>query len=147
MGPSALRNRALALEGIPARSAEDQLDFGLELDGDLDTAIRDGSFGSAVRSILVAYDTSAQGGLQNVHVGDATLDSTGLVNWHYSEKLPLHLLDGPGAALAGLGGTLTTHFDDAPLPINELTLRRSSELQETEDIGDQRSNGRLDERT
>jgi hypothetical protein len=77
---------------------------------------------------LVAYDVSARGGLQHVYVGEATLESSGLVTWHYREELPLHLLDGEGVALVGLGEPSSARFDDAPLPESDLTLLKPGEL-------------------
>lgn len=125
LGFSEFRRRVFSLEGLPTLPTQEQLDFGFE--GGLESAIGDGSFGSATRVSLVAYDCTAQGGLQHVYVGDATLDSSGLVTWHYREELPLVLLNGEGAALAGLGDLRTARFDDAPLPETTLTLRGPGE--------------------
>jgi hypothetical protein len=131
LGQSGFRRRVFSLEGDHVHNRQEQLDFDFGLDSDLDTAIRDGSFGSATRVALVAYDASARGGLQHVYVGDATLDASGLVTWRYREELPLFLLDGEGAALAGLG-EISARFDDAPLPENELALRDPGELPDIE---------------
>lgn len=131
LGQSGFRRRVFSLEGDPVHSRQEQLDFDFGLDSDLDAAIRNGSFGSATRVALVAYDASARGGLQHVYVGDATLDASGLVTWRYREELPLLLLAGEGAALAGLG-ELSARFDDAPLPENDLTLRDPRELSNVE---------------
>ena len=62
-----------------------------------------------------------------MYVGDATLESSGLVKWHYREELPLRLLDGEGTALVSLGETGAGRFDAAPLPESDLTLRASGE--------------------
>lgn len=127
LGQSGFRRRVLSLEGECARSVQEQLDFQVGLEGYLDVAIKDGTFGSAARVALIAYDVSPSGGLQHVYVGDATLDSAGLVTWRYREELPLLLLDGEGPALAEVGVFSAVRFNDAPLPDTELTLRRSSE--------------------
>lgn len=150
LGQSAFRNRALSLENGASRKLEDQLDLLLEFDSDLETVVNDGSFGSAHRVALVAYDASSQSGLQHVYIGDATLGPTGRVIWDYLEELPLDLLDGPGAALAALGEPPSARFDDAPLPEDVLILRRPSEgieNEDSEDGGGQRSSGRVDDRT
>lgn len=132
LGQSGFRRRVFSLEGNSADVKQEQLDFDFGLDSDLDTALKDGSFGSATRVVLIAYDASARGGLQHVYVGDASLDSSGFVTWRYREELPLRLLDGEGTALAGLG-ELPARFDDAPLPEGDLTLRSPSELSSVED--------------
>ncbi|MCT2977624.1 hypothetical protein EFN79_02360 [Propionibacterium freudenreichii] len=132
LGQSGLRRRVFSLEDNTVSVRQEQLDFDFSLDNDLDAALKDGSFGSATRVVLIAYDASARGGLQHVYVGDAALDSSGLVTWRYREELPLRLLDGEGTALAGLG-ELAARFDDAPLPESDLTLRSTSELLSGED--------------
>lgn len=132
LGHSDFRRRVLSLEDGAGRSMQEQLEFDFGLEGDLDAAVKDGSFGSATRVSLVAYDVSARGGLQHVYVGEANLDSSGLVTWHYREELPLLLLDGEGVALVGLGEPSVTRFDDAPLPKNDLTLRVPGELPSTD---------------
>ena len=114
---------------LPSPSRSNSISIS-SFEGDLGSAIGDGSFGSATRVSLVAYDCSAQGGLQHVYVGEATLDSSGLVTWHHREELPLVLLNGEGAALAGLGDHRATRFDDAPLPESTLTLRGPGESED-----------------
>lgn len=130
LGLSEFRRRVFSLEGTTTLPKQEQLDFDFDFEGDLGSAIGDGSFGSATRVSLVAYDCSAQGGLQHVYVGEATLDSSGLVTWHHREELPLVLLNGEGAALAGLGDHRTTRFDDAPLHESTLTLRGPGESED-----------------
>lgn len=150
LAPSAFRNRVLNLDGAAQSKPPDQLDLGYELEENLETAIKDGTFGSAERVALVVYDASARSGLQSVWAGEATLDASGRVNWHYVEELPLHLLDGPGVALAALSESGLARFDDAPLPENVLSLRRRGEPagdESTEDSGEQRPDGRVDDRT
>lgn len=128
LGQSGFRSRVFSLQDDSSVSRQEQLDFDFGLESDLDAAIKDGSFGSATRVCLVAYEVSAHGGLQHVYVGDATLDSSGLVTWQYREELPLLLLDGEGATLAALDELSATRFDDAPLPESDLTLREPGEL-------------------
>lgn len=128
LGQSQFRSRVFSLQEDSALSKQEQLDFDFGLEGDLNTAIKDGSFGSATRVCFVAYDASARGGLQHVYVGDATLDSSGLVTWQYREELPLLPLDGEGTSLTALDELSATRFDDAPLPENDLTLRGPGEL-------------------
>lgn len=130
LGQSEFRSRVFCLEETPALSKQEQLDFDSDfgLDGDVGRAIKDGSFGSATRVCLVAYDVTARGGLQHVYVGNATLDSSGLVTWKYREELPLLLLDGEGAAVAALDVLSASWFDDAPLPEADLMLRGPGEL-------------------
>lgn len=131
LGRSEFRRRVFSLEDEVSKNMKGQLEFDFDLEGDLDAAVKDGSFGSATRVSLVAYDVSARGGLQHIYVGEANLEASGLVTWHYREKLPLHLLDGEGPALAGLSEPSVARFDDAPLPESELTLRNPSELPST----------------
>lgn len=132
LGRSEFRRRVFSLEEATGRYLQEQLEFDFGLEGDLDATVKGGSFGTATRVSLVAYDVSARGGLQHVYVGEATLDSTGLLTWHYREELPLRLLDGEGVVLVGLGEAGSGRFDDAPLPENDLTLRASGELPSTD---------------
>ena len=134
LGQSDFRRRVLSLKASAAHNTQEQMEFDFGLKTDLDAAIKDGSFGSATRVSLVAYDVSARGGLQHIYVGDATLESSGLVTWLYREELRLLLLDGEGVALVGLGDPSAARFDDAPLPENDLTLRAPGALP-TGDIG------------
>lgn len=138
LGQSDFRRRVFSLEDSAARNMQEQMEFDFGLETDLDAAIKDGSFGSATRVSLVAYDVSARGGLLHIYVGEATLESSGLVTWLYREELRLLLLDGEGVALVGLGDPSAARFNDAPLPENDLTLRAPGELP-TADVGTETS--------
>lgn len=126
LGHSDFRRRVFSLESGTDSGVQEHLEFDYCLAGDLNAAVKDGSFASATQVALVAYDVSARGGLQHVYAGEATLDSSGLVTWHYREELQLHLLDGEGVALTGLNEA-AGRFDDAPLPDSDLTLRAPGE--------------------
>lgn len=128
LGRSDFRRRVLSLEHGSGDGVQEQLEFDFHSKGDLNAAVKEGSFGSVSRVVLVAYDVSARGGLLHVYVGEATLDSSGLVTWNHQEELPLRLLDGEGVTLVGLGQAGVGRFDDAPIPENHLTLRASGEL-------------------
>lgn len=122
LGHSEFRRKVFSLDGHSMRGSESQLHFDIDFEDIIETALKDGSFGSATRVALVAFDCSAQGGLQHVYVGEAVLENSGLVTWTYREELHLARLNGEGIDIVGLED-LPGRFDEAPLQESELTLR------------------------
>lgn len=80
------------------------------------------SLGGATKLIFVAYDCTAQGGMQHIYIGEAALPEDGSVQWIYREELPLNAFSGVPAPLALVNDEPARRFDDAPLPVNVLEL-------------------------
>lgn len=110
-------------------SANVPLDFGKILDEQAEDVFipLPGSLGAATELIFVAFDCTAQGGMQHVYVGEATLPDDGSVNWLYREELPLHALGVTPTVLTLIDEKPVQHFADAPLPVNSLQLLDPSE--------------------
>ena len=87
------------------------------------------------RIVCVACDASADGGIQHVYIGEAGLEiidkEKGRLKWKHREGLPLHLIHGESASLAGVDSYLG-HFDDAPIPESDLSLRQPDQPAEHE---------------
>ena len=133
---SGFRRRVFSLEGQAGKRVEEQLDFG-DVDPDFaEPAVALGSFGSAKKVVLVAYECSARGGLQHVYVGEATLDKDGTVNWIHREELPLDLIDGERTTLRRVDDGPTRRFDEAPIPETDLRIMEDGEV--SDDRGDER---------
>lgn len=96
----------------------DETDAGHRADAVADTArIALGS--SADGMVLVAYVCTADGGLQEIHVGTGTLDEDGYIVWSQRQSLsPLDELDLTSTPKLVAGAA----FDDAPAPKPALGL-------------------------
>ena len=130
---SRLRTQLFSLE---TRSVDESLDFGdYDFDAESDTPPLVPDFGSATALILIAYDCSAHGGLQNIYIGEAKLLEDGTVNWLYREALPLRSLIEDPTTLT-LVDTETPRFDDAPIPETVLELRQPGENVDEEELKD-----------
>lgn len=107
-------------------SAQTALDFSsVEDEGDDDGEEfppMPASLGGATKLIFVAYDCTAQGGMQHVYIGEATLPADGSVQWLYREELPLLASTALPLSLTLVDDEPTRRFDDAPLPVNVLEL-------------------------
>lgn len=55
----------------------------------------------------------------------------GRLVWRHREELPLHLIHGENASLAGID-SYPGHFDDAPIPESERSLRQPDQSAEDE---------------
>lgn len=118
--------------GLETRSSDEPLDFGEDFQFDKDdyeSVIDDLRDVDGI--ILVAYELSAQAGLQHVWIGDAVLAADGHVNWLYCEELPVHSLSS-AATLMPVSAD-APRFDAAPLPQSGLEPREfESSLEDDE---------------
>jgi hypothetical protein len=58
-------------------------------------------------------------------------EERGRLVWRHREELPLHLIHGENASLAGID-SYPGYFDDAPIPESELSLRQPDQSAEDE---------------
>lgn len=120
-------------------SVSEPLDFGsleLEEEAQQDFAALPASLGSATKLAFVAYDCTAQGGMQHVYIGDATLLQDGSVLWLYREELPMPALIVAPTLLTLIDDEPIRRFDDAPLPTNLLRLLNEGEAAEADPVLD-----------
>lgn len=133
--PSRIRHKVFSLHD--RESASYPLDFStLEMPEEDEYVSRPTEFGSATTLIFVAYDCTARGGLQHIHVGEADLLEDGTVVWRYREELPLRALTEEDSTLTRVNDGEAPRFDDAAAPITDLTLRGPGEAAESEEIAD-----------
>ena len=90
---------------------------------------------NANQIVCLPCDASADGGVQHIYIGEADVEKIneerGRLVWRHREELPLHLIHGESASLAGVDSYLG-HFDDAPIPESDLSLRQPDQPAEHE---------------
>jgi len=126
---SNMRKRIFELE---TRTIDEPLDFGddFQFEDEEDQFALD-DLHDANGIVLVAYELSAQAGLQHVWIGEAVLADDGHVNWIYCEELPIHSFSLPTSLT--LIGNDAPRFDDAPIPGSGLELRDTEESLEDDE--------------